>query len=254
MNPSLRWPKKTATVQRFQRRDLAYVLEREDFTNPGIFISNAIGATCRKTIHTLKTYDMVTSRNAGTIFKPCPDSVVTIKHFFDDLIQKHRDPSLSKSTYVAFQMRKMRKTNKYDIDFIQYRVIASQLESLSLQTGMPIVMFLASAAPGHDSFKDYRQIQAHFRNPERVRIANDINIWSICATIANARINQLADAHRCFCLPSATSDAGCCEQTPELHVHVRQSRLSSDVERLFTHRDQGSRTGRKSHRREGPRE
>lgn len=193
---------KTRQSIRFNRRSLAYVLERQDFAHPGVFFANTIGGGARHDI--LQTYDFVAFRNKVQYFQTHPDSVITIKHFFHDRIQQHHNATIHKN-YIAFQIRAqtLSSTPPY--------LIASQLETLSGQTGMPIVMFRAGAAPRHDSIKTYEAIKKHMS--ARVDIMINLNVWSICAVIANADLLVSTSLHTrivafAYQVPRITLNAG----------------------------------------------
>jgi hypothetical protein len=64
--------------------------------------------------------------------------------------------------------------------------MASQLDRASAENGLGIVFFRAGAAPWHDDLACYERIAARMYTP--VRIFTSLDLWDICALIANSSI------------------------------------------------------------------
>ena len=63
--------------------------------------------------------------------------------------------------------------------------IAHQLDVLGKTTGLGIVLFRAGAAPWHDDIAVYARLAAGMRHAD-VTIFESLNVWDICALIANS--------------------------------------------------------------------
>jgi hypothetical protein len=64
--------------------------------------------------------------------------------------------------------------------------IAAQLDRLAASDGLGVTLFRAGAAPWHDDLDGLRRVAARMR-ARSVKVFNSLNLWDICAVIANSR-------------------------------------------------------------------
>ncbi|CAD6518167.1 hypothetical protein LMG27952_00960 [Paraburkholderia hiiakae] len=65
--------------------------------------------------------------------------------------------------------------------------LSAQLERVAQAHGLGIVLFRAGAAPWHDDLEVYERLSVRLR-AARVRVFASLNVWDICALIADSRI------------------------------------------------------------------
>jgi hypothetical protein len=123
--------------------ELGYILPKSLFRNPGVFVANSIGGISPQAREYLADYDYVRE---------------------------------SLGDYIAVQVSEA-------VLKVSGRDIREQLESLMSEMGLPVVLFCAGIAPGHDSLEAYVG-----ELPGMAWYFDDFNIWSICNVVANAKI------------------------------------------------------------------
>ena len=64
--------------------------------------------------------------------------------------------------------------------------IATQLDHAAGASGYGVVFFRAGAAPWHDDLDGFQRVAARMRSPS-VRVFESLDVWDICALIANSR-------------------------------------------------------------------
>ncbi|WP_250516218.1 polysaccharide pyruvyl transferase family protein [Caballeronia sp. INDeC2] len=171
-----------------------YVIGRETFARAASICFNAIGgatldareAALREEVLTkLRSADHISVRDrqtqatlkrAGIDARLVPDPASLIAELFDERIRKHSD---ARRGYLAVQ---------FSADFgddATLAHIAHQLDLLGKTTSLGIVLFRAGAAPWHDDIPVYARVAARMRHAA-VTVFESLNVWDICALIANS--------------------------------------------------------------------
>lgn len=171
-----------------------YVIGRETFAQAASICFNAIGgatldardAALREEVLTkLRSGDQISVRDtqtqatlkrAGIDAQLVPDPASMVAELFDARIRTHSD---ARRGYLAVQ---------FSADFgddATLAPIAHQLDLLGTTTGLGIVLFRAGAAPWHDDIAVYARLAARMRHAA-VTIFESLNVWDICALIANS--------------------------------------------------------------------
>jgi hypothetical protein len=139
---------------------------------------------------TLSVRDRLTQSllaQAGIPAPLVPDSAHRVAELFGERIAQHGkqgEPAQMRSHfpqgYLAVQ---------FSADFADdatLRQLAAQLDAIGEQTGLGIVLFRAGAAPWHDDLAAYRRLAKFLRWPQ-CRVFESLNLWDICALLAQAR-------------------------------------------------------------------
>lgn len=167
-----------------------YILNKNLFKKPSLFILNSVGGTNYTNVTNVlmdyySTRDKhVTSTDAR--YKLAPDCAVMVKYLFDKVIS-NRNFTLDYD-YIAMQI------SAANIDRKTYEIISDQLVELYREHQLPVVMFTAGLAPGHDS---PRLIKRFIRRYARVPVyyIDVSNIWDICKLISNAKLTISTSLH-----------------------------------------------------------
>ena len=178
-----------------------YIVSKEMFKHPGSFIASAIGTTyasdpVKEKI--LRGFDYATSRDSSLPWaEPCPDVVVMVKELCDDTIagqseaESIKDVRESLGSYIAVQINEAElRPNAF--------TLTEQLKKLSLSKSLPVVLFCAGTAKGHDSLTEYVNQMGDFLPSGFLWHFDDENIWSICSLIANAKLLIATSLHACI--------------------------------------------------------
>jgi len=171
-----------------------YVIGRETFPRAQSICFNAIGGAAldsrdvafrEEVLTKLRTADAISVRDtqtqatlkrAGIDAPLVPDPATLTAELFDARIRTHAD---ARRGYLAVQF-----SADFGDDTTLSR-IAEQLDRLGESTGLGIALFRAGAAPWHDDIAIYERMAARMRHAA-VRIVDALNIWDICALIANS--------------------------------------------------------------------
>ncbi|MGF6734939.1 hypothetical protein OKW50_007111 [Paraburkholderia youngii] len=123
---------------------------------------------------------------AGILARLVPDPAVMVAELFGATILAHKEPSgvanLQRTFpdgYIAVQ---------FSADFgddTTLGVLARELDRVSNESGLGIVFFRAGAAPWHDDMACYERIAARMK-VSRTQLFRSLEIWDICALIADA--------------------------------------------------------------------
>ncbi|MBB5507722.1 polysaccharide pyruvyl transferase family protein [Paraburkholderia atlantica] len=123
---------------------------------------------------------------AGVFARLVPDPAVMVAELFGANIRAHRERSgvadlrrAFPDGYVAVQ---------FSADFGDDQtlgVLASELDRVSSESGLGIVFFRAGAAPWHDDMACYERIASRMK-VSRTQLFGSLQIWDICALIADA--------------------------------------------------------------------
>ena len=183
-----------------------YALARELFRGTVWVIYTAVGGVELKerdepfrteVITKLKDADYVSARelqtqaylkNFGIHCHLAPDPAVMVAELFGARIEKHAQGREVASPRAAFPDGYMACQFSADFgDDATLRQMAVQLDQLAEASGFGIVLFRAGAAPWHDDLDCYRRL-VKFTKSAQVRIFESLNIWDICALIAQSRV------------------------------------------------------------------
>jgi hypothetical protein len=180
--------------------------------SPGVFsraaavVYNAVGgvdlddldpAMRAEVLSKLRTANLVTVRDRQTQalldaegFSACliPDPAVMVAELFGARIRERSHNSevaqilqVFPNGYIAVQ---------FSTDFgddATLAQIAAQLDRIAIASGYGVAFFRAGAAPWHDDLHCYARVAARMRAPS-VKIFRSLNLWEICALIAESRV------------------------------------------------------------------
>jgi hypothetical protein len=186
-------------------RELAYVQPKSQFRCPGRFVYNAVGgvdlprlprsmqsevANSLREADFVSVRDVVTQRaltSLGIEASIAPDPAVMVAELFGERTEARAaqgEPARVRATfregYIAFQC------SAEFADDATLDTLAGQLRRIMGETGLGVVLFRAGAAPWHDSLEVYGRLAGRLPNGS-TRIFESLNIWDICALIANSR-------------------------------------------------------------------
>ena len=182
-----------------------YALERRLFAGAARVIYNAVGgvdlgrldaAMRDEVLAKLAAADEVSVRDretlaqlhaAGIAARLLPDPAVLVVELFGRRIDRHARSGEIATILGAFPKGYL--AVQFSADFGDDRTlaeIAAQLDATMLATGYGVAFFRAGAAPWHDDMNCYRRVAARLR-ATAVRIVESLDLWDICALIANSR-------------------------------------------------------------------
>lgn len=123
---------------------------------------------------------------AGINARLMPDPAVMVAELFGDKIRRQARQGETARVLDAFPQGYIAVQFSADFgDDATLAEIAAQLDQISHETGLGVVFFRAGAAPWHDDLACYRRIASHMQ-PSAVKIFTSLNLWDICALIANS--------------------------------------------------------------------
>ena len=182
-----------------------YTVPRQLFPRVGRVIYNGVGgvdlsardpALRAEVLANLRAADEVSVRDrqtlaqlvaAGITARLIPDPAVMVAELFGTQIrQRSRESAITQvlrefpQGYIAVQ---------FSADFGDDETlteIAAQLDRIAASSGYGVALFRAGAAPWHDDLACFQRVAARMRAPS-VQIFTSLNIWDICALIANSR-------------------------------------------------------------------
>jgi len=169
-----------------------YILDRNMIKNPNcIMVANSIGHlsnATKKINQRLKSYNYVSTRDsfyAGE-YDISPDCAVLTKKIFNDKIMSNiKDMLFVNEKYIAIQASK---------DCIDDNLIEN-IKKISDYYKLPIYLFAAGLAPGHDSFEEYEKKIVNKLSNNNVKVFKETNVWKICCLIANSHITIGSSLH-----------------------------------------------------------
>lgn len=182
-----------------------YTLSRQLFPGLVRVIYNGVGgvgldegdpALRAEVLTNLKAADHVSVRDRQTLAQLAdagiraslmPDPAVMVAELFGTQILQHgrqgevaRILSAFPQGYIAVQ---------FSADFGDDKTlaeIATQLDHMAAATGYGVAFFRAGAAPWHDVLACFQRVAARMRSPY-VKVFESLDLWDICALIANNR-------------------------------------------------------------------
>jgi hypothetical protein len=184
----------------------AYMVPKTLFRHPGTFVYNAVGGVDLDTrdpafraevLDTLRAAEYVAVRDhitldclarAGISARLAPDPAVMVPELFRERISRHRDSA---------EIARLRERFPQGFAAIQFsadfgddatlNTIAAQLDLASRATGLAMVFFRAGAAPWHDEMACYQSVSGRM-SLAPFQLFESLNIWDICALIAESRV------------------------------------------------------------------
>ncbi len=184
----------------------AYMAPKTLFHHPGAFVYNAVGGVDLDTrdpafraevLDTLRAADHVAVRDhitldglarAGISARLAPDPAVMVAELFRERISRQRDsPEIARLRELFPQGFAALQFSADFGDDATLNAIAAQLERASRATGLGMVFFRAGAAPWHDEMECYQSVSGRMSFAPFHLFAS-LNIWDICALIAESRV------------------------------------------------------------------
>jgi hypothetical protein len=183
-----------------------YVASKLLFAQPAYLIHNAVGgatlhdadpALQQEVVASLQTADRVTVRDQrtqrwlagrGVEAALLPDPGVSVARLFASEIDCRR-----RGGPVGEVKKKWSQGHvavQFSADFSDdatLDTLARQFDLILASTGLVPVFFRAGAAPMHDDLGLYRKLQDRMRYGAQTQLFESLNIWDICALIAESR-------------------------------------------------------------------
>lgn len=187
------------------KRRAAYVAPKGLFQRPGMTVFNGVGGVGlagrapefrAEIVASLKAADYVGVRDritlewlldAGIDAHLMPDPAVMVATLFSKRIRRHGENGEVADVRRAFPRGYVAVQFSADFgDDATLDAIASELDRVTAEAGLAVVLFRAGAAPWHDDLECYRRAAARMKTSP-VRVFESLNIWDICALIAGSR-------------------------------------------------------------------
>lgn len=180
-----------------------YVIPKQVFAQPAMFIYNAVGGATLgssdpllrgEIVAALRGADAVTVRDRrtqhslaehGVTAELLPDPGVMVAELFGDRIALHRESGEAAAICRQFPGGYLAVQFSGDFaDDASLDILAAQLDQLAAATQLGVVFFRAGAAPMHDDPDLFRKVQTRMRGSPRTAVFQSLNIWDICSLIA----------------------------------------------------------------------
>lgn len=124
---------------------------------------------------------------AGIAARLLPDPAVLVAELFGASIRRHAQDGEVAQILAAFPQGYLAVQFSADFgDDATLAGIAAQLDALANESDCGVALFRAGAAPWHDDLVCYRRLAERLRAAP-VRLFTSLNLWDICALIANSR-------------------------------------------------------------------
>ncbi|MGF6934885.1 hypothetical protein OKW41_004047 [Paraburkholderia sp. UCT70] len=132
---------------------------------------------------------------AGILARLVPDPAVMVTELFGANIRACKERSGVADLQSAFPDGYVAVQFSADFgDDGTLGVLARELDRVSNESGLGIVFFRAGAAPWHDDMACYERIAARMK-VSRTQLFRSLEIWDICALIADARAYAGSSLH-----------------------------------------------------------
>ena len=183
-----------------------YCLPKSLFRHPGRFVFNGVGGVDldrrdpvlrEEVLAKLAAADEVGVRDrttlgmltrAGIAAQLVPDPVARVAELFGDRIRDRARKGEPAETGRAFPQGYIALQFSADFgDDATLAAIAAQLDRVIEASGLGVAFFRAGAAPWHDDPACYRAVAERMLSPN-ARLFESLDIWDICALIADARV------------------------------------------------------------------
>ncbi|MDO9196804.1 polysaccharide pyruvyl transferase family protein [Rhodoferax sp.] len=144
-----------------------------------------LGAADDVSVRDRQTLAHVTA--AGIKARLMPDPAVMVAELFGTQIRQH-----GQQGEVAHMRRELPQgyiAVQFSADFSDDEAlmeIAAQLDQIMVSSGLGVVLFRAGAAPWHDDLACYQHVAARMLSAS-VKVFESLDVWDICALIANCR-------------------------------------------------------------------
>ena len=161
---------------RMRAEVMAKLLQADDVSVRDIHTQNALAAS-------------------GISARLVPDPAVMVAELFGAKIRACEERSAVTDLHRAFPNGYV--AVQFSADFGDDRtldVLASELDRVSNESGLGVVLFRAGAAPWHDDLACYERITARMKT-SRTRLFRSLEIWDICALIAHAKAYAGSSLH-----------------------------------------------------------
>lgn len=123
---------------------------------------------------------------AGISARLIPDPAVMVAELFGAQIRQHTGASEITRILRAFPQGYLAVQFSADFgDDATLAEIAAQLDLIATSSGYGVVFFRAGAAPWHDDLACFQRVAARMHTPS-LQIFTSLNLWDICAVIANS--------------------------------------------------------------------
>jgi len=181
-----------------------YLIGRETFPHAASVCANAVGgvtldardAAFRDEVVTkLRTLDDLSVRDTQTqaslqaariVARLVPDPVSMVAELFDARIRSHAGHDVVANVRRMFARGYLAVQFSADFgDDATLAQLARQLDTLGASSGLGVALFRAGAAPWHDDIGVYERLAARMRH-RAVTVFNSLDIWNICALIAES--------------------------------------------------------------------
>jgi len=182
-----------------------YTLSRQLFPGLARVIYNAVGgvdldesdpALRAEVLANLKAADDVSVRDrqtlaqlaaAGIRARLMPDPAVMVAELFGAQIRQRTAEGEVAQILSAFPQGYIAVQFSADFgDDETLTEVASQLDHTATSVGYGVVFFRAGAAPWHDDLACFQRVATCMRAPS-VKVFSSLDLWDICALIANSR-------------------------------------------------------------------
>lgn len=160
-----------------------------DLPQRAVALQNEVMAKLRRA-DVVSVRDPVTRAHlvaAGIAATLLPDPAALVAELFNTDIDKHARHGEVAQVRAAFPHGYLAVQLSADFgDDATLAAIATQLDALTRDSGLAIVLFRAGAAPWHDDLACYRRLAAHMHAPA-LWLFTALHLWDICALIAHSR-------------------------------------------------------------------
>jgi hypothetical protein len=124
---------------------------------------------------------------AGIRARLIPDPAVTVAELFGAQIHQRAEEGEVAQILNVFPQGYI--TVQFSADFGDDKTpteVATQLDHAAASSGNGVAFFRAGAAPWHDDFACFERVASRMRAPS-VKVFRSLDLWEICALIANSR-------------------------------------------------------------------
>lgn len=163
----------------------------------GVALDESESAFRAEVLASLKSADFVSVRDrqtqaqlesAGIPVRLIPDPAVMVAELFGSRIHQRTQASEIARILGTFPHGYIAVQFSADFsDDATLDMIAAQLEQAAMESGYGVVFFRAGAAPWHDDLSCFLRVASRMCLAS-VTIFKSLNLWDICALIANSRV------------------------------------------------------------------
>ncbi len=148
-------------------------------------VSTALREADWVSVRDVLTRDALARR--GIAARLVPDTAILVRELFGGVIDGHGTQGEPARLRQRFPEGWLAVQASLDFaDDASVAALARGCERLARQTGLPIVLFRAGAAPLHDDLGLYRRLRQRVAPAARIHLFRSLDIWDICAVIAGS--------------------------------------------------------------------